>query len=42
MRAARRDIDRLAAAMERNNRIDDLIDDMKRTAREMLRLSREL
>lgn len=42
MRAARRDIDRMMAMLEREKRIDRLIDEMKQSAREMLIISRGL
>ena len=42
VRTARMEIARMAAAMEREKRMDSLISEMKRSAREMLLLSREL
>lgn len=42
MRDARKDIDRMRAMLERESRIDTLIDEMKHAAREMLIISRGL
>lgn len=42
MRDARKDIDRMRTMLERESRIDSLIDQMKRSAREMLLVSRGL
>lgn len=42
MRAAQRDIDNIKAMLERERRIDLLIGQMKRSARQMLLLSRGL
>lgn len=42
LRAARRDIARMRGMMEIENRLDNLIKEMQRSAREMLIMSREL
>ncbi len=42
VRRMRKDIDTIKLTLEREERIDRLIDDMKRSAREMLLMSREL
>lgn len=42
VRRMRKDIDTIKLTLEREKRIDRLIDDMKRSAREMLLMSREL
>lgn len=42
LRAARRDIARMRGMMETENRLDNLIKEMQRSAREMLIMSREL
>ena len=42
MRAIKKEVHQLRAEIERNNRIDELIAQMKQSAREMLLMSREL
>lgn len=42
MHAAKRDIEQMKSILERENRIDRLINEMKCSAREMLRISREI
>lgn len=42
VRAIKKEVRQLRAEIERNNRIDELIAQMKQAAREMLLMSREL
>lgn len=42
MRAARKDIDRIMSVVVREERMDNLIKEMKQAARQMLLMSREL
>ena len=42
MKEMKREVRQMRIELERYNKIDQLIDEMRRSAREMLRMSREL